>query len=265
MKQLKKCDFLDWIFMAMILAVGGFHEFIGATFSVVLCVYLLLRMRKQLVLKNSLLGWSVAVLIFFYGFSAVYAVDHGMAWIGFWKFLPVILYLVCLWQREGTGQLLQILPHFGAVTVVLSVAGMYLPVVGSFFAVAGRLAGFFQYPNAFALFLLVCELLLLQKGIRKWDYLTLAVLLGGLLYTGSRTVFVLAVAVNLVWLMLGGRKQLWAVVSILGALALAAVGILLFGEGTVLEAGGGKIRIRFDERGEKTFPAAIAPIKKIGG
>lgn len=234
MKQLKRCDFPDWILMAMVLAVGGFHEFIGAAFSVVLCIYLIFRIKKQLVLKNSLLGWSVAVLVFFYGFSTLYAVDKGMAWVGFWKFLPLILYLVCLWQREREGQLLHILPYFGAVTVVLSLAGMYLPVVGDFFGVAGRLAGFFQYPNAYALFLLICQLLLLQKGIRQWDYLILAVLLGGLLYTGSRTVFVLAVAANLVWFMLGGKKQLWTVLGILGALALAAVGVLLFGKGTVL-------------------------------
>lgn len=234
MKQLKRCDFLDWLFMAMLLSVGIFHEFIGAAFSVALCIYLIVKMKKQLVLKNSFLGWTVAVLVFFYGFSTLYAVDKGMAWVGFWKFLPLILYLVCLWQREGRGQILHILPYFGAVTVILSIAGMYLPVAGDFFTVAGRLAGFFQYPNAYALFLLICQLLLLQKGIRKWDYLVLAVLLGGLLYTGSRTVFVLAVAANLAWFVLGGKKQLWTVLGILGALALAAVGVLLFGKGTVL-------------------------------
>ena len=39
----------------------------------------------------------------------------------------------------------------------------------------------------------------------------------------------------------------------------------IFGNGTVTDVSAGKIRIRFDERGEKVFPAAIAPIKKIEG
>lgn len=236
MAQIKKCGFLDWLLMLLFLAIGGFHEFIGAAVSAVLGVYLTVQVgkRKQLTLKNSLLGWSVAVLVFFYGFSALWAVDHGMAWMGFWKFLPLILYLVCLWQKEGSGNILNVLPGFGAVTVVLSVIGMYLPVVGSFFTVAGRLAGFFQYPNAYALFLLICQLLLLQKGVRKWDFLVLVVLLGGLLYTGSRTVFVLAVAANLVWFMLGGKKRLWTVLAAGGVLVLAAAAVLLWGEGTVL-------------------------------
>ena len=234
--QIKKCGFLDWMLLGLLMAVGGFHEFIGAAVSVVLCIYLIIRVsqEKQLVLQNTLLAWSVAVLVFFYGFSTMWAVDHGMAWIGFWKFLPLILYLVCLWQKEENSSVLRILPVFGAVTVVLSMIGMYLPVVGSFFQVAGRLAGFFQYPNTYALFLLVCQLLMLQKGVRKWDWLLLAVLIGGLLYTGSRTVFVLAVAVNLIWFMLGGKKQLWMVVGAAGVLAIGALGILLWGKDTVL-------------------------------
>ena len=39
----------------------------------------------------------------------------------------------------------------------------------------------------------------------------------------------------------------------------------VFGAGTVLESNGDKIRIAFDTRGERTFPASIAPIRKIEG
>ena len=65
-------------------------------------------------------------------------------------------------------------------------------VVSNLFLVSERLSGFFQYPNTFALFLLISELLLLKKiNLKIIDYITLAVLIGGLLYTGSRTVFLL--------------------------------------------------------------------------
>ena len=39
----------------------------------------------------------------------------------------------------------------------------------------------------------------------------------------------------------------------------------VFGAGTVLESNRDKIRIAFDTRGERTFPASIAPIRKIEG
>lgn len=221
--------------MAFLLAVGGFHEFICAIVSVILCIYLIVTVRKtkKLIWVDNLLGWSVAVLVFFYGFGTLWAVDRGMAWIGFWKFLPLFLYLLCLWQK-GQGNLLSVLPMFGAATVIVSVIGMFVPVLDGFFAVAERLAGFFQYPNTYALFLLVCELLLLKAGPKKWDYLTLAILLAGLLYTGSRTVFVLALAVNLVWFMAGEKKRLWILAIACAVLALGAGGLLLWGKGTVL-------------------------------
>lgn len=235
MADLKKCNLTDWLLLGALLAVGGFHEFISAALAVVFAVYLIVLVKKNkgLAWKDTALSWALLVLVVLYGISALWAVDSGMAFIGFLKFLPVFLYLLIL-RQTGQGNVTRILPIFGAVSVVISAVCMQLPVLENFFGVVGRLAGFFQYPNTYGLFLLVCQLLLLKKGIKKWDFLTLAVLLGGFLYTGSRTVFVLAVLVNVAWFAIGGRKRLWVVLAICGVLALGAVMVLLWGEGTVL-------------------------------
>ena len=79
----------------------------------------------------------------------------------------------------------------------ISIGLMYIPTLDTYFAVSGRLSGFVQYPNAFAIILLVSELLLITKDrLRIWDYVCITLLLFGILYTGSRTVFLLAGASN---------------------------------------------------------------------
>lgn len=229
-----KCP--DILLLAALALFGGFHEYISCAVSVCLCIYLICKMgkNKRLILKKSLLSLTVFLTVLFYGLTCFWAVDSGMAWIGFVKFLPILLYTIALWQEDSTA-MLEVLPWFGALMVLVSAAGMLMPQTSEFFSVAGRLAGFFQYPNTFALLLLVCQLLILKKEkLKLADYAVLAVLIGGLLYTGSRTVFVLFVLANLAFFMLGGRKKLITALIGLGVLGIFAVAILLWGQDTVL-------------------------------
>lgn len=228
---------LNIIVLAGCVLSGGFHEYVSCLLSVALAVYLAVRAHKQgyLTVKLNLTSLAVAVICAGYAVSCFWAVDTGMAWIGFCKFLPALLYMVSLWQAHDRQQLQRILPAFGAVTVIVGVIGMHISALSPFFSVAGRLAGFFQYPNTYALFLLVCELMLFAQPIlRKRSYLVAAVLVIGLLYTGSRTVFVLLILSNLVLALLQ-RRKLWRVVLTVAAVAvLFAVLVLLLGQNTVL-------------------------------
>lgn len=224
--DLKKLKFPDWILMAALLLAGGFHEYISCVLAAVMCGCLLIRFWKT---KKCTVGWdllpvSVAVICIGYGVTCLWAVDSGMAFVGFLKFLPLLLYVFCLWQ-EGSNKALQCLPCFAALMAVISAVGMQFDFCKSLFAVSGRLGGFFQYPNTFALFLLVCELLILKKtGKKLLDHIVAAVLIGGLLYTGSRAVFVLAIVSNAAMLFaVTGRK---ARIGMLAALA-AVCGVVI--------------------------------------
>lgn len=226
MHGIKRLTVPDWVLLGALLLTGGFHEYVSCAVSVVLSLYLIMRMArsKALYVQLDAVTLAVTALCAGYGFSCFWAVDRGMAWIGFVKFLPLLLYTVSLRQEENGRQVLTALPYAVAAVAVLAVIGMHIPAVSSLFSVAGRLAGVFQYPNTFALFLLVSELLLLKAAPRKWyDIATLVVLLGGLLYTGSRTVFVLAVAANAVLLSVtGGKRRRIAIVAV-GVLGIAGV------------------------------------------
>jgi len=216
---------------------GGFYEYVSCILAAILGVYLFVRIRKQkqIRVKKNLTSAAFFAICIGYGLSCLWAVDSGMAFIGFCKFAPLALYMIALWQEEEQGQLRQILPLFGAITVLLGVLGMRLPFLENYFSVSGRLAGFFQYPNTYALFLLVCELLFItQPTQKKWQYIIPLILIAGLLYTGSRTVFVLFVVSNIGVLAMQSKKAIRILLTLAGVAVVFFAAIMLWGKDTVL-------------------------------
>ena len=248
--KLKQFGFVNWLTLGAIILVGGFHTYIACLLSVAMCVYLVLRLKKGIVRYPGILGTGVLLLCLGYGLSCLWAVDPGMAFTGFLKFLSVGLYLLCLWQEEKTTELLEALPGFGAACVVLSALLAYAPLIGDYFRVAGRMAGFFQYPNTFAVFLLLCQLLSLRKAGKGWlDYVFLAILTGGILLTGSRTVFVLAVVADALMILFCSRKK-GRVLLIYGGICLLVV-LLALNEDFILH------RYLTISLGESTFVGRV--------
>ena len=227
---LKKVSFTDFILLATIIFIGGFNEYVACALSVIMSAYLICKIikTKSLNIKLNIFNISITLICAMYGITALWAVDFGMALIGFLKYFPIPLYLILIWQNKET-KALDILPCFASVLVVLSIIGMYVSFTSSFFSVAGRLSGFFQYPNTFALFLLICELLLVRKEkLKIIDIISLVIIIIGLLYTGSRTAFVLAIIVNVILFAYKFRKGinkkyiLWSlgVILAIGAVVL---------------------------------------------
>ena len=237
LRKLRQLTFCDVLLLAALVLVGGFHEYIACGLSVAMCIFLLLRLRKQTAaaLPKGLFFAATVAIALGYGITALWAVDRGMALVGFVKFLPLPLYLLCLRLEKREGVLLPVLPYLAAVLAVISAIGMVIPATRELFSVADRLAGVFQYPNTFALFLLVGQLLLLQKPQKKlYDYLTLAVLVAALLYTGSRTVFVVAVLANVAMLFTAVKRKGRAVLLALGGAVVLVAVILAFSENSVI-------------------------------
>lgn len=218
------------IMAVSLLAVGLFYELTSAVVSAVLFVWLVLLAKRQKLgfRRNAASVTAIAVYIG-YCVSILWSVDKGLSVWGVAKYLPVPLMALCLLQTDSDERstVLNDLPWIGAVTVLVSFALQFIPSLHGLFTSNDRLAGFFQYPNTFACFMLLgLEILILsEEKINVWRVLCAIVLVFGLIQSGSRTVFVLAIPALLVSLFIRLRKK--PKVLVIGAVSVAAVFIVM--------------------------------------
>ncbi|MBO4432061.1 MAG: O-antigen ligase family protein, partial [Clostridia bacterium] len=181
-------------------SVGLFHEWTSCAAAVLISIWLFARIIKLKDFSLNINATSVlaTVLVFMYGISVFWAADKGMAFVGFLKFLPVLLFCLSLFVESGAEAFIKrYLPVFIAALVVVCASLMQIPALKDYFSVAGRFSGSFQYPNTFALVALIAELLVFSSSFKRPVKIILAlILLFGLIYTGSRTVFILAIIAN---------------------------------------------------------------------
>lgn len=214
--------------------------------SAIACFFLLgylwycYRNTGRLRICNSILLVSMLVLSLSYGFSSIWAVDSGMALFGFVKFLPLPLFVFAIEQLEDIKSihLLSYVPMSGAIMVIASWLLGIIPIIQTFFRVNNRLAGFFQYPNTFALYLIMGLIVLISD--EKWNkkkVLVAAILFVGIVFTGSRTGFVLLVFMTLCYIVLLNDKKVR--LGLLGALTMvvAVTGVFVLVTGNTSTAG----------------------------
>ena len=233
---------LKLLFLLAPFAAGLFYEPLSALASLVLLGYLgwLSARNGGLTLTNAPVLLSTAALAVFYLLSPLWAVDHGMAILGFVKFLPLPLFAAACLQLSSKSrrELLELLLWGGAAMTLLSGLLALIPAAREYVLVSGRLAGFFQYPNAFAAYVLLGAAVLLGRETwRVRDAACLFVLLAGLALSGSRTVMVLLVLLAAASFFLVKDKRRCAIFAGITAAALVG-GALLSGSADAVSAAG---------------------------
>lgn len=220
-----------WILLIALVFSGGFNEYVSCALSAVISVLLIIKIarNKSFIVNINATSISVAVIVQFYLISCFYAIDSGMAFVGFLKFLPVLMYMLLLMQdKRVKEQLIVLLPYTALALGVLSLVLAFIPATRDYFTVSDRLAGFFQYPNTFALFLLVGELTALSKEkLKPIDIISALLLIILLLFTGSRAVFILAVFSNVLIIFFRKGKKVKIFLGIVVAVLAVAVLLML--------------------------------------
>lgn len=221
----------EWILLLSLVLSGGFNEYVGCVMSAIISVLLIVKIaqNRNLVVNINITSLSIAVITLLYLISCFYAIDSGMAFVGFLKFLPVLLYMLLLMQDKGIKEhLIALLPYVALALGVLSLVLVFIPATRDYFTVSDRLAGFFQYPNTFALFLLVGELTALSKEkLKPIDIISALLLIILLLFTGSRAVFILAVFSNVLIIFFRKGKKVKILLGIVVAVLAVAVLLML--------------------------------------
>lgn len=229
-ERAKSLTFAQLVLYISLFFVGVFYEYLSCALSIILLIWLAVRFVKKGELKVNITATLVvtAILVLFYALSILWAVDFGAAVFGFAKFLPLPLYTLVLFQEEGGREkVICGLPYVVTFMTVISVVGMYVPIVKAYFTVSERLSGFFQYPNTFALVMLVSFLLLItRERVGVIEYICMAILVFGIFYTGSRTVLVLSALSGFASLFITKDRKVKFVA--LGVVAIGAAGIFVY-------------------------------------
>lgn len=230
-ESIRKIDFIQIFLVISFFAVGLFHEFTACIAGFVLVAYLCrtVMQKKSLTIYVNLASISVFAIVVFYGISAFWALDSGSAVLGFFKFLPLLFFILILMQKKETpDDYLHIVPYAACGMTVLSFLLMQIPALQDWFSVSGRLSGFFQYANTFAIFLLAALIIVATKERHtKVDLVLIPILLFGIVASGSRTVFALMLLALFVLIITSKNKKysfllLAAIVLVVGAAAIYA-------------------------------------------
>lgn len=217
------------IFVAVLpFLTGVFYEWQSALVAVVLLALIIIDIvrKKELEVDYGLpLLFTVAIVVC-HMLTAFWAVDKGMVWMGVIKFLPLPLFVLAATRKED---LLRFVPHSGALMALLSFALCWIDGLKGHIIVSGRIAGFFEYPNAFAIFLLVCLILVLFKEkITVVDWIFAAIYVAGIALSGSRTVMALTAVTAIVFIIWVKDKKIKIISLIAFVMAAAAAGIYLY-------------------------------------
>lgn len=172
---------------------------------------------------------SILVLMISSLITCIWAVDITEAIIGFFRILSILFLIIILMQNreENKKELYLLIPTSGVIMVLISIIVKFIPVISKFlYSDNGRLGGFFQYSNTFALFLLIGIIILLYEEIKnKQNLLNIFILLIGIFLTGSRSVFLLTILVFGIYMFSNKNKHRVKLSIILGSILIVSIAI----------------------------------------
>ena len=218
---------LEWLLLFCPCLFGLFYPWCAALISPVLIALLLVLLHHGLLRGTRSIVFLAALSIpLFHLGGILWGTDRGMAPAGAVQFLPLPLFVLLLEQYscEQRMTLLRKMPYAASVMVLLSLLLSRIPALQGWFLVAGRQSGFFQYPNTYALYLLLSLILVLfGQPLRFGQIPCFVILLSGIILSGSRTVFVLLLGVLLIHLLREKSKRAFLTVLLpVGLLVLSA-------------------------------------------
>lgn len=207
--------------------LGGFYVYTSVIATVYLAFFLFFQVKNSgdILLKVNITFVSICIISLSFLVSCFWAVDKGIAFTGFIKFLPLLLFSLAVSQINLTERknILKKLPISGCVMTVISFGLHFFEALKPYFTVAGRLSGFFQYSNTFAVFLICCLVVCAYYEKRTISLLVeSSILIFGIFESGSRIAFaVLLLTVLIVVITAENKKVKYGlfIVLILGILA----------------------------------------------
>ena len=236
-KKFTDISFLKLFLCASVFLVGGYHMAVSCFLSVLLLVFLIYKALSQkdfAVIKPNAVLAGVGLIVVSYLIVTLWAVDKGTAIYGFFKLLPTGLFAMVLsmYDKSTRDETVEVIPYVAVSNGVIAFALSFIPSLSDYFLVAERLGGFFQSPNAFAVFCLAGIIVLLTAEKISADKLILTAVLVLLIFlSGSRTVFVFLIITIMVLLFKIKNKVIRLTIFgiIAGAIAVSIIAVVATG------------------------------------
>lgn len=212
---------------------GLFYDFAVFVVAIMFLIIILKEFIKNRKIKIYFNYCFISILVLTVSslMTCVWAIDKTEAIIGFFRILSILLLSIILMQNseENKRELYLLIPASGVIMVLISIVVKVIPVISDFlYSDNGRLGGFFQYSNTFALFLLIGIIILLYEEIKnRYNLLNIFILLIGILLTGSRTVFLLTILIFGIYMFNNKSKHRVKLAIILGSVLIVSVVITL--------------------------------------
>lgn len=206
-----------------------YYEWTSCIAAIFLSAYLIYcrKISGHLIFPKSPVMYACLTVVCAFALSPLWAVDKGMTVFGAVKFLPLPLFCMALAQVDSDERqkLVNAVPIIGAIMTAISFPLSFVPILKDYLLVSGRLAGFFQYSNTYAIYLFVGIVIAVGSD---WDtkkkLVISAVLLAGIFLSGSRTVFILLIIAAVIYLIKSKNKKLKIALSCaFGAILLVAI------------------------------------------
>lgn len=243
MKRLTEFDWIQKIelftFCIFICCYGLFYEGFAGIAGCILLALLYFRVRQcqELRLPKSLFLSALLLIPAAALITVFYAVDSGMAVLGAVKFFSVSVFILLIsFEDRVLKDKLLMSASFTAVGITIVGILSWVTPLKDFFFIQDRFSGTFQYANSFAVLLLAAIIILLSSELKWWIKVgCAAVLIVGLILTGSRAVFVLMLAsLPVLYVMYFGRKNLKGIAGTAAIIvAILVLAVIMVGEGRI--------------------------------
>ena len=164
---------LFFLLAALLLLFGGYYDFFVFLAAALLAVLLAFSIHRtgSLILPKGPVPWLLLGLFVCSLVTLPAAISPGMALTGALRWLAALLFYFCAaaYNQEERNLILDSTAGLGAIMAAISVFLFAATRLTGGEDANGRIDGFFQYANTYALFLLACLVLLLLKKRRRLD------------------------------------------------------------------------------------------------
>lgn len=225
-KKIKNTPILIYIF-AIAPFLGGISQhyqvFLVAITSVALLIARRNKHKSGIIIDLHVFVPLIAIIIFAF-FSIFYGVSLGDALYGFMHVLTAVLFFVLLetFSKDEREEAIGVIPYVASAMVVITGVAFFIPGLRDILYVNSRMGGPFEYPNTFGLFLLIglyIYLTSLSSNKNKLrDYIIPFILIVGILFTGSRSIFVMTICLSIyILIFMKNARKLYALLIVVAA------------------------------------------------